>query len=565
MTRRQRIRRIAAAAAAAAALVAGSITGVYVWPGGSGGAGGGGLGFLLLDLQAPRDFGAIAPRGTGAGQWCGPVEGLAAPAHCWELQQSSGDATDYGAVGGWHLSPQGSPRCGVATGLPVQASPIDWTSELAIHSDTNTDFFREPSVATTGATNLVSVDVVFAADPIAGSHYLVQARGTVGWYVRITGENIVILGDGPGGNLSVVALSVVSRQGWHCLTAVLDGRTTDAAKIYLDGTDVTPASPNLFGNGPWAGTANFDVGNSPVGVSAAVAVARARVTYDATTTLAQHRALCGSWGLPVASSHRTAPDHTWTQSGGSRCYQRSATAATCYPGGAPAARWTATGFEWAVDGQGAVNRVLYSTAVDCTNWTCSTATTAAYVAPDGSKTAASITMGGGYIEQTATGYTVSTAVNLAMWAKCSTGTLDASNVGGAGHWTVDCSAVGGSWALLTPTHPAVLPEVQAWASTGAGAVNLRLSGADAEVWAPTITEEPTTGAVIPTAAAAVDTGTIAWTIDNSTGSYWRTGANVLHTLDTVDGTCLVTGSTLRLSGAGGSECVGGWSALKVWQ
>jgi hypothetical protein len=101
---------------------------------------------------------------------------------------------------------------------------------------------------------------------------------------------------------------------------------------------------------------------------------------------------------------------------------------------------------------------------------------------------------------------------------------------------------------------------------GAGGIGLAAPSGTvvADVWAPTLSKNPG-WSVIPTAAAAVDTGAIAWTIDNSTGSYWRAGANVLQTLDTVDGTCLVTGSTLRLSGAGGSECVGGWGALKVWQ
>ncbi len=85
----------------------------------------------------------------------------------------------------------------------------------------------------------------------------------------------------------------------------------------------------------------------------------------------------------------------------------------------------------------------------------------------------------------------------------------------------------------------------------------------ADVWAPTLTEEPNSGAVVPTGSAAVDTGTIAWTVDNSSGRYWRTGASVTTVLDEIDGTCWVTGSTLRLSGASGSECVGSWGSLRV--
>jgi hypothetical protein len=267
---------------------------------------------------------------------------------------------------------------------------------------------------------------------------------------------------------------------------------------------------------------------------------------------------------------------TWTQSGGARCYPSSATTATCHPGGAPAARWTATGFEWATDAQGAVNRITYSTAIDCTNWTCrgtGDATTTGQVAPDGSATATTVTVGtfGNDVFTQAGGYSNSVALYPAIWIKCATGTLRFQNAssGTLGRWDVDCTALGGEWTLIdSALHPAVTEDT-AWVSSAggqAGILFLVTSGTvTATIWAPTLTEEPTAAAVIPTAAAAVDTGVIAWTIDNSTGSYWRAGASVLQTLDTVDGTCFVTGSTLRLSGAGGSECVGGWGALKVWQ
>jgi hypothetical protein len=400
--------------------------------------------------------------------------------------------------------------------------------------------------------------------------------GNPGWALTQSGGVLAVrIHDGSAAKTALGTTSAISG-AWHCVTVVIDARAANAARIYLDGVDDTSATNDLSGLGSIAGTNSMAIGGQ--GATANYyngGVARTRISYAA-VTLAQHRALCGSWGLPVKSSHRAANDMSWTQSGGARCYPSSATTATCYPGGAPAARWAATGFEWATDAQGAVNRIPYSTAIDCTNWTCNgtaDATTTGQVAPDGSATATEITVGtwsANALIQLGTGYGASVTLYPAFWVKCSTGTLRVVQGNGAiyGDWRVNCAAVAGQWMLIASGHSAVT-EITAWVATsggGGGIAFASLSGTvTATIWAPTITEESTTGAVIPTAAAAVDTGVIAWTIDNSTGSYWRAGASVLQTLDTVDGTCFVTGSTLRLSGAGGSECVGGWGALKVWQ
>jgi hypothetical protein len=253
MTRRQRIRRIAAAAAAAAALVAGGITGVYQWPGGSSG-GGGGLGYLLLDLQVTRDFGALAPRGTGAGQWCGAADGLAAPAHCWELQQSSGDATDYGAVGGWHLSPTGSPRAGVATGLPVEGGgAVDWTSELGIGLDSTSDRYAKAGT-TQGASDLLSVSFVAkprnGGIPNDGSTY--YHRSTYGVSVGVRPDTGAAGGfvDGTLALKTIVGATDL-RHGWHCVTVVLDGRAANAGRVYVDGSDDTSGTGDLSATGSW--------------------------------------------------------------------------------------------------------------------------------------------------------------------------------------------------------------------------------------------------------------------------------------------------------------------------
>jgi hypothetical protein len=92
---------------------------------------------------------------------------------------------------------------------------------------------------------------------------------------------------------------------------------------------------------------------------------------------------------------------------------------------------------------------------------------------------------------------------------------------------------------------------------------VQFSGADVSVWGVTATEEPSTGAIVQTAAAAVDTGTISWTVDNTPAQYWISGTTVVQSIDTVDGTCWVTGDTLRLSGGAGTECVGSWRSLQV--
>lgn len=258
----------------------------------------------------------------------------------------------------------------------------------------------------------------------------------------------------------------------------------------------------------------------------------------------------------IDASTSTTPPTDWSKGysrTGSICYAQSATASTCFAADVLPYTVDATDTGWPIE-PAQTNRILYNVSASCdgTPFTCTTATMdSTSTDPAGGTTASTITMGGGNAALTATGYTNSTAVDLRGWVKCSSGTLDASNVGGAGHWTVDCTTVGGNWALLHSTHAAVT-EVQAWQSTGAGALNITLSGADATVWHLTATEEASwQNSTIPTAAAAATVGAASWTVDNSTGVYWAaSGVTKVETGSVYSGTCWsYTAPTITLSGA----------------
>jgi hypothetical protein len=264
----------------------------------------------------------------------------------------------------------------------------------------------------------------------------------------------------------------------------------------------------------------------------------------------------------------------WTQTGGARCYQSSATSAICVPGGEPGYAWTANGIGWPVE-PSRVNQVLYSTDVTCSTWTCTgSATASGAVAPDGSATASllAIAAGANHIEQDMPGaFSPSVDLHLSLWVKC--GSLGNKNIhasdsgDGSGDWTIDCTCLGTTdWHYLTETHACVTETVQ-WASDADGDCGIHFDGDIGApyaglVWAPTLTETPGLS-VIPTGASAVDTGDIAWLIDNSNGDYWMSTSVVTQVIEGEVGTCFLTGSTLRLSGAAGSECTGIWRELKI--
>jgi hypothetical protein len=173
-------------------------------------------------------------------------------------------------------------------------------------------------------------------------------------------------------------------------------------------------------------------------------------------------------------------------------------------------------------------------------------------------------MGGGTVTAPqSTGYTNSATLYPAFWIKCSSGTFSIVESGtGAGDWDVACATIGGTWTFINSASHAAVTQNTAWQSSGTGTIDLQISGADAEWWQPTLCE--TNGiSTIGTGSAAVDTGDIAFTIANGSNQYWNTGDTVTQALDEVDGTCWVTGTTLRMSGAAGSECTGYWGLNKV--
>lgn len=474
--------------------------------------------YLRLDLgstiAAPggfyRDLGALPSTDT----WCTTAR---TAEHCWVFQQSSGDATDYGTPGGWHMTPNGSPRAGVVISVPVRDS-TGWTSvtgEKGIAGMSSGNYFKNTPNTQADATKM-SLTLVWQYIPQSGSNLLLNPSGAT-YYVRLTHPNNTrfdLATNGTGGS-NIMRTTFNADNAWHCCTSVMDKSAADLGVVYCDGAEMTSTFKDFssVGSTAWSGSTLL------VGYNSSSTIARLRMDLEA-LTLAQHQALCGDlWQAPAGGVNDRKPQavhDTWTQTGGARCYPSDypPTRAVCVPGGLPPYVHDASGLGVPVDGKDQTNRVLYSTGIDCTTWTCATSTIAAAVAPDGSNTAGDITHGGGTVDATATGYANSTALTMRFWANCSSGTFDATHVGGAGHWTVACATVGGAWTLLTSTHAAVT-EVQAWQSDGSGNVRLRFSGADAKVWAPTLTEEAGTGySVIPTGASAVSTGDISWSIAN---------------------------------------------------
>ncbi len=274
------------------------------------------------------------------------------------------------------------------------------------------------------------------------------------------------------------------------------------------------------------------------------------------------------------ASTRLAPQTDW-RIGYSRtgviCYTQDSTGLTslCFAANVLPYTEDATDVGWPVEIT-QVNRLPYNVSASCdgTPFDCSTATMDSTSAdPAGGATASTITMGGGSLDATAFGYGNSKSLDLRVWVKCSSGTLDASNIltaGGIGHWSVNCTTVGGVWALLHATHSAVT-ESEAWKSDGSGGVRMRLSGADATIWHMTATEKASwQNSTIPTSDATGTTvGTAAWINKDSTGSYWQaSGVTKTETISQYSGTCWnYSAPVISLTGSAGCEAT--WYALTL--
>lgn len=275
------------------------------------------------------------------------------------------------------------------------------------------------------------------------------------------------------------------------------------------------------------------------------------------------------------ASTRLSPSTDWRIGyvrAGAICYSQDATDTTskCFAANVLPYTTDTTDTGWPIEFP-QTNRFPYNSSASCdgTPFVCVTATMDSTSAdPTGGTTASTVTFGGGTIDATAFGHTASTALDLRFWASCdATGTLDASHVGGTGHWTIDATAMGSGWRLLYPSR-AEVTEAVAFTSDASGLLRLRLSGVDCTFWGFTSTEAPSFHhSTIPTDDATGETvaGAV-WTVDNSTGAFWAaSGVAKTETLTEYFGTCWdYTGTTISLSKSPG-DCVATWYALSlIW-
>lgn len=519
----------------------------------------------FVDLDAERDMGALSDMGTADGQWCQD-----SPEWCVSLQTSA--ATDFGSFNKPLVDGVGA-RHGVETYIPTSDATgwASFTGEAASWYD-NLSGARSAMATSQAwpATDLFTFSVVFTSAPDSDTQYLVYALANGGWnlYIDNLGRVVALVRDKSVNAKTAIANTTVDDSAWHCMTIVFDGRSSNAATGWIDGVGIDWLTTDLNTPDTWDGASNPKVGGANSTTSLNGAIARIRYDSQDALTRAEHLELCGTmWRSNAGGATDTQPllaDISWTQTGNARCYPTGATSAVCSPGGASPYVVDATGIGWAVD-LTAVNRLTYTspTEITCSSWTCSTATIDATLAPDGGKGAAAITMGGGYIEHAATGYTVATTLHGNVWAKCSAGTLTIAHQGGTGSWTVNCTTVGGAWTLLRPEHAAVTVGA-AFQSDGSGGLTLRFSGTNAEIWIPTWTEQHSAnGMVIPVNGTTItSTGDPVWAIDNSGGGYYVTGDTVTQTLTEHTGTCFaVGGSDVWMTGA--STCSAAWYALQV--
>lgn len=487
---------------------------------------------VMMQFLASRDMGRIPSRSG----WCTAVRSAE---HCWLLQESSGDAIDTGVAGTlWPLVPEGTPRRGIVGSIPIQSAGIvEVTSEKGTHFDgASLTILQKATNAPIlpVAINLVSVTAVFGSWPSGDTEIFMQRSIAPSYGIEffIDGPTSVIkvIGKGTIQKKVVAGLSSVEDGAPHCVTGVFDGRTSDAARIFLDGADDTSAIKDLSGSGSWEGDGQPTVGGWYDGQwPMRGGIYRVRLDYAA-LTLPQHQQLCGSLWQPPSKAINTrtkvaAADTSWTQTGGVRCYASSATTALCAPGGSPTYAWTAAlaGIGWPIEPD-RTNRVLQSVDLSDAAWGGS-ATQTAVAAPDGSLTA----WQAAYTDvatttQAVTGYGVTATLFPRLWVKCSSGTFKINTTVGTGQWDINCTTIAGAWTDIHSGATAVTVNT-AMASDGAGAFTLALasdgSGATVDVWMPTVTEANGIS-VIPTAGAAVATGAIAWEIDNSSGAYYFT-------------------------------------------
>lgn len=235
---------------------------------------------------------AFPQRDTGNGHWCGSVENLGAPNHCWTLQEASGSPQD--SSDGWHLSLNNDPTQGATSLIPVRDATgwIEYT-ELGVEFGHEQGRYLYRPNETQSATNLVSVTAIFRADYISDAQWMYHHR-TPGFFVGLMGHKLFGNVDNGSSNRYLKSYGEYDDGEVHCVTWVLDGRTVGAGKIYIDGYDDTDFGiSDVYTGGSWASTGKSVYVGGYGRYTINGGLYRLRIDNGKAATLKDHLALCG--------------------------------------------------------------------------------------------------------------------------------------------------------------------------------------------------------------------------------------------------------------------------------
>jgi hypothetical protein len=319
---------------------------------------------LHLDLYAPRDFGRLPARGTAAGQFCGSIGTLGAPDHCWQFG-ADGTIPDLGDGTAWDLAKYGNPRVGITAGIPVDnGGVIDWTNEIAGGGTGATNYWRRTSTVLDAITK-ISITAVWSQPTyfLSGNSIITSSK----WILASNGNRSVVFQMIGGTTKSMIATTATTGPAYRCCTVTGDTSGPNLGSIYCEGTDYTPSAHDFAGVGTLSGTVTLMAGYAGKGN-----VSRIRVDYGV-ASLADHKALCGTYGRPVVETHAAYADAYWTSQGsadyGARCFPTAAGKATCYDHTQPGATLVSGSMQWTSEPT-RTNRIFYSGAPAIgTGWT----------------------------------------------------------------------------------------------------------------------------------------------------------------------------------------------------
>jgi hypothetical protein len=491
---------------------------------------------LLLWLHAPRDAGRLLPRST----WCTGTE------HCWLAQEAPGAIQMTDTVGAWTLATSGTPRTGVYTGLPTEdvSGWVDFSSELSTHtdgqsaSDTGSWFL---AAQTQAATNLVSITAVILAvkrQPTARVLYSHRLAGGTGIEVGLAndGKFYATVQNGTGTAKTITTSSDWDDETWHEVVFRLDGRTTNAGKIYIGNREAQAANPDLNTGGSWATTASVVLGADALGANIwPGGIARLAVSLSAASPVGT------LWELdPQSDALVSTADVLYYQSGVARCYSSGVNTALCIPGGKLPIVYSpgllAAGrnpMDWTT-GTSRTSRLLNTEICAAGGWNVTgvaTATCYSVVASTGVKSASRVASMGtcctSVVSKSASGYPNAVTLYPSAWVRCSAGGVMRWQMSGGGaatgRWDINCATISGQWTLIRHGHPAVT-ETTLWLSSTSGGIvfNLAASAAGfpgADIWGLTVTAEDGIE-VIPTRTSPAITGKVDWFVDNVPAAYY---------------------------------------------